>query len=46
MSETTTVPESLGEPSSPRQLRGNLGVTAIVFMVVAAAAPLDRKSVV
>jgi len=40
MSETTTVPESLGEPPSSRQLRGNLGVTAIVFMVVAAAAPL------
>lgn len=42
MSEITTVPESLGSPPAPagRQLRGNLGVASIVFMVVAAAAPL------
>jgi amino acid transporter len=42
MSEITTTPEALGEqPAVPaRQLRGNLGVAAIVFMVVAAAAPL------
>ncbi|MCV7162245.1 APC family permease [Mycolicibacterium brisbanense] len=42
MSETTTVPEPLGSPAAPpdRKLRGNLGVVAIVFMVVAAAAPL------
>ncbi|OBJ97822.1 amino acid transporter [Mycolicibacterium fortuitum] len=42
MSETTTVPESLGHepPATGRQLRGNLGVSSIVFMVVAAAAPL------
>jgi amino acid transporter len=42
MSETTTPAELLGEPSagSGRQLRGNLGVASIVFMVVAAAAPL------
>ncbi|HTI77749.1 MAG TPA: APC family permease [Mycobacterium sp.] len=42
MSETTTTPEALGEqPATPvRQLKGNLGVAAIVFMVVAAAAPL------
>src|ERR1700742_5308676 len=41
MSETTTTPEALGEPASPvRQLKGNLGVPSIVFMVVAAAAPL------
>lgn len=42
MSETTTVPESLGHepPARGRQLRGNLGVSSIVFMVVAAAAPL------
>ena len=29
-----------GLPSEPRRLRGNLGVASIVFMVVAAAAPL------
>lgn len=42
MSEITTVPDSLDDqpPPSSRQLRGNLGVAAIVFMVVAAAAPL------
>ncbi|OMB80931.1 APC family permease [Mycolicibacterium farcinogenes] len=42
MSEITTAPDSLGhQPSSAsRQLRGNLGVASIVFMVVAAAAPL------
>src|SRR4029453_10162367 len=41
MSETTTTPETLGESPAPvRQLKGNLGVAAIVFMVVAAAAPL------
>lgn len=42
MSETTTAPESLGyqPPPTGRQLRGNLGVASIVFMVVAAAAPL------
>jgi amino acid transporter len=41
MSEITTTPETLGEKPNPvRHLRGNLGVAAIVFMVVAAAAPL------
>ena len=42
MSETTATPEALGaQPPSPvRQLKGNLGVPSIVFMVVAAAAPL------
>ncbi|MGV0812962.1 APC family permease [Mycolicibacterium boenickei] len=42
MSEITAAPESLGyQPPTPeRQLRGNLGVASIVFMVVAAAAPL------
>lgn len=42
MSETTTAPESLDypPPAAGRQLRGNLGVASIVFMVVAAAAPL------
>jgi amino acid transporter len=42
MSETTTPAEFLGDPptDSPRKLRGNLGVASIVFMVVAAAAPL------
>src|SRR3954462_15186088 len=42
MSETTAVPDSVSEePASPvRRLRGNLGVASIVFMVVAAAAPL------
>jgi hypothetical protein len=42
MSEITTAPDALaGDPPAPvRHLRGNLGVAAIVFMVVAAAAPL------
>lgn len=42
MSEITATPEALGgPPATPtRRLRGNLGVPAIVFMVVAAAAPL------
>jgi amino acid transporter len=42
MSEIATAPESLGyrPPPEGRQLRGNLGVASIVFMVVAAAAPL------
>ena len=42
MSETVAAPESLGgESAAPgRHLRGNLGVASIVFMVVAAAAPL------
>ena len=42
MSETTATPEALGaQPPAPvRQLKGNLGVASIVFMVVAAAAPL------
>src|SRR5215510_8385705 len=41
MSETTATPEALGEPVAPlRKLRGNLGVASIVFLVVAAAAPL------
>jgi amino acid transporter len=42
MSETVSAPESLGgEGTAPeRHLRGNLGVASIVFMVVAAAAPL------
>jgi len=42
MSETTATPEALGaQPPAPvRQLKGNLGVPSIVFMVVAAAAPL------
>ena len=41
MSETTTTSEALAQPPTPaRQLRGNLGVPSIVFMVVAAAAPL------
>lgn len=42
MSEITTTPESLGNssPTPVRRLRGNLGVASIVFMVVAAAAPL------
>jgi amino acid transporter len=39
MSETSTAPDDLvGKPQ--RHLRGNLGVASIVFMVVAAAAPL------
>jgi amino acid transporter len=42
MSEIVAAPESLGGESTPpvRHLRGNLGVASIVFMVVAAAAPL------
>ncbi|KAA0081980.1 APC family permease [Mycolicibacterium sp. P9-64] len=42
MSETVSAPESLGGENSAteRHLRGNLGVASIVFMVVAAAAPL------
>ncbi|MHC9296000.1 APC family permease [Mycobacterium sp. LTG2003] len=42
MSEITTVPDSLDgqPPPARRHLRGNLGVASIVFMVVAAAAPL------
>jgi amino acid transporter len=42
MSETSTPTEFLGDPptDAPRKLRGNLGVASIVFMVVAAAAPL------
>ncbi|GFG50869.1 amino acid transporter [Mycolicibacterium agri] len=42
MSEITAAPDDLrDEPAGPvRQLRGNLGVAPIVFMVVAAAAPL------
>ncbi|MBI3215662.1 MAG: APC family permease [Mycobacterium sp.] len=46
MSETTLPPNAVAGPSgaqSPapgRRLRGNLGVASIVFMVVAAAAPL------
>ena len=42
MSEITAAPDALrDEPPAPaRQLRGNLGVASIVFMVVAAAAPL------
>ena len=42
MSEITTTPETLGQkpPTPVRHLRGNLGVASIVFMVVAAAAPL------
>ncbi|MGX9791962.1 APC family permease [Mycobacterium sp. MMS18-G62] len=42
MSEITTTPDSLGEksPNPVRKLHGNLGVASIVFMVVAAAAPL------
>lgn len=41
MSETTTTSEALAQPPThARQLRGNLGVPSIVFMVVAAAAPL------
>ena len=42
MSEITADPDALrDEPSAPaRRLRGNLGVASIVFMVVAAAAPL------
>src|SRR6476620_7283692 len=42
MSETIAAPDALGSPPSARErkLRGNLGVPSIVFMVVAAAAPL------
>ena len=42
MSEITADPSALrDEPQGPiRKLRGNLGVASIVFMVVAAAAPL------
>jgi amino acid transporter len=47
MSETTTAAEHLADPPErgdaaqpTRRLRGNLGVASIVFMVVAAAAPL------
>jgi amino acid transporter len=42
MSETTTPADILEEPPAgpPRKLRGSLGVASIVFMVVAAAAPL------
>ena len=42
MSELIHAPDSLvNDPATPtRKLRGNLGVASIVFMVVAAAAPL------
>jgi amino acid transporter len=42
MSETIAAPGALGAPppGSERKLHGNLGVASIVFMVVAAAAPL------
>jgi amino acid transporter len=42
VSETTTTPDAASEkpPKPLRHLRGNLGVASIVFMVVAAAAPL------
>ncbi|WIB32941.1 APC family permease [Curtobacterium sp. MCSS17_005] len=41
MSSITKDPASLGAvPAPQRTMRGSLGVTAIVFMVVAAAAPL------
>ncbi|MCV7279029.1 APC family permease [Mycolicibacterium flavescens] len=41
MSETLATPDALADPpAAARKLRGNLGVPAIVFMVVAAAAPL------
>src|SRR3954469_10313065 len=41
MSETIAAPDDLGSPEGPtRKLRGRLGVASIVFMVVAAAAPL------
>jgi amino acid transporter len=42
MSELIAAPESLADGSEGpvRKLRGNLGVASIVFMVVAAAAPL------
>lgn len=41
MSETIAAPDDLSSPDgSTRKLRGKLGVASIVFMVVAAAAPL------
>src|SRR5258708_521686 len=42
MSEITATPDALSDPppGAVRRLRGNLGVASIVFMVVAAAAPL------
>lgn len=41
MSETIAATDDLGIPERPdRKLRGRLGVASIVFMVVAAAAPL------
>jgi len=42
MSEIIATPDALSEepPGPTRRLRGNLGVASIVFMVVAAAAPL------
>src|SRR3954468_1593189 len=42
MSEITAAPDAVSEepPAPVRRLRGNLGVASIVFMVVAAAAPL------
>jgi hypothetical protein len=42
MSEITATPEELSQdpPGPARRLRGNLGAASIVFMVVAAAAPL------
>lgn len=42
MSETVSAaaPSDAGAPPPQRRLHGNLGVTSIVFMVVAAAAPL------
>jgi hypothetical protein len=42
MSEITATPDALSDqpPGPVRRLRGNLGVASIVFMVVAAAAPL------
>jgi len=45
MSETTLPTDGLvappaGRAGEPRRLSGNLGVASIVFMVVAAAAPL------
>jgi amino acid transporter len=42
MSETDSAaaPSAAGAPPPQRRLHGNLGVTSIVFMVVAAAAPL------
>src|ERR1051325_11180536 len=42
MSETISAPDTSSSPpsGSGRNLRGNLGVASIVFLVVAAAAPL------